>query len=159
MTAVWAWVRIDLRSRVRSLAVLALLVALTTGVVLTAVAGARRGDTAVDRLAARTLPATVAALPNERGFDWEAVEALPNVAAIARFPVSQYYLEGLPPEAGNFAYGDRAMIDIERPVVLEGRLADPSRDDLSAAARRKEASAPDTTTMTAGHRRFRHAPS
>ena len=75
------------------------------------------------------MPATVAALPNERGFDWEAVEELPNVAAIARFPVSQSYIKDLPPEAGNFAYGDGAMIDIERPVVLEGRLADPSRDD------------------------------
>jgi hypothetical protein len=129
MSAVWAWVRIDLRSRARSLVVLGLLVAVTAAVVLTAVAGARRGESAVDRLVDRTLPATVAALPNEQGFDWEAVEELPDVAAIARFPVSQYFIEGLPPEAGNFAYGDRAMIDIERPVVLEGRLADPSRDD------------------------------
>jgi len=129
MSAVWLWIRLDLRSRKRSLLVMGLLVALTTGVVLTAVAGARRGSTAVDRLLDRTMPATVAALPNEQGFDWEAVEELPNVAAIARFPVSQYFIKDLPPEAGNFAYGDRAMIDIERPVVLEGRLADPSRDD------------------------------
>jgi len=129
MSAVCAWMRIDLRGRVRSLAVLGLLVALTTGVVLTALAGARRGETAVDRLVERTLPATVAALPNQQGFDWEAVEKLPNVAAIARFPVSQYFIKGLPPEAANFAYGDAAMVDIERPVVLEGRLADPARDD------------------------------
>ena len=129
MSAAWAWMRIDLRGRARSLAVLGLLVALTTGVVLTATAGARRGGTAVDRLLERTLPATVAALPNQQGFDWDAVEKLPNVAAIARFPVSQYFIKDLPPEAANFAYGDGAMIDIERPVVLEGRLADPSRDD------------------------------
>lgn len=129
MSAVWAWIRIDLRARARSLAVLALLVALTTGVVLTSVAGARRGSSAVDRLLARTQPATVAALPNQQGFDWEAVRQLPNVAAIARFPVSLYYINGIPSDAGNFAYGDRAMLDIERPVVLEGRLADPSRDD------------------------------
>jgi len=129
VSAVWAWIRIDLRARARSLAVLALLVALSTGVVLTSVAGARRGSSAVDRLLARTQPATVAALPNERGFDWEAVRELPNVTAIARFPVSVYFIKGLPPEAANFAYGDRAMLDIERPVVLEGRLADPSRDD------------------------------
>lgn len=129
MNAVVAWIRIDLRARARSLAVLALLVALTTGVVLIAVAGARRGATAVDRLLERTEPATVAALPNQQGFDWEAVMGLPNVAAIARFPVSMYYLKGLPSDAGNFAYGDRVMLDIERPVVLEGRLADPARDD------------------------------
>jgi ABC-type lipoprotein release transport system permease subunit len=129
MTAAWAWVRFDLRARARSLLVLALLVALTTGVVLTATAGARRGGSVVERLVDRTLPATLAALPNEPGFDWEAVEQLPNVAAIARFAVSQYFIEGLPAEAANFAYGDDAMIGVERPVVLEGRLADPARDD------------------------------
>jgi hypothetical protein len=43
------WLRLDLRRRWRSLVVLALLVALSAGVVLTAVAGARRGDTAFGR--------------------------------------------------------------------------------------------------------------
>ena len=46
MNAVATWLRLDLRRRVRSLAVLTLLVALTTATVLTAVAGARRGGTA-----------------------------------------------------------------------------------------------------------------
>lgn len=128
MSAVWAWVRLDLRNRVRSLVVLGLLVAMTTGVVLTATAGARRGATAIDRLLDQTLPATVAALPNEAGFDWEAVAALPNVEAIGRFPLAPYEVEGLS-EGADFAYGDRTMIDIERPVVLEGRLFDPDRDD------------------------------
>jgi cell division protein FtsX len=129
VSAAWAWVRLDLRGRARSLAVLAVLVALTTGVVLTAVAGARRGGTAVDRLLERTLPATVAALPNQRDFDWEAVAALPEVEAIGRFPVSQYYVDGIDQDAVNFAYDDATMIDLERPVVLEGRLTDPTRDD------------------------------
>jgi ABC-type antimicrobial peptide transport system permease subunit len=129
VSAVWAWVRLDVRGRARSLAVLALLVALTTGVVLTATAGSRRGRTAVDRLLERTQPATVAALPNEAGFDWEAVAALPGVAAIARFPLSPYTVEGWPDEALGFVYGDGMLEDIERPVVLEGRLPDPSRDD------------------------------
>lgn len=120
--------------------VLGLLVALSTGVVLAATAGARRADTAVSRLLERTLPATVAALPNQRGFDWEAVERLPNVAAIARFPVSQYYLKGLPTDAANFAYGDGAMVDIERPVVLEGRLPDPTRDDEAVITKKFEGS-------------------
>jgi ABC-type lipoprotein release transport system permease subunit len=128
----WAWVRVDVRGRARSLAVLALLVALTTGVVLTAVAGARRGSTAVGRLLDRTKPATIAVLPNEPGFDWDPVAALPDVAGITRFPLSGYEVEGLPPdtEAVDFSYADdEVMRTIERPVVLEGRLADATRDD------------------------------
>jgi cell division protein FtsX len=111
--------------------VLSVLVALTTGVVLTAVAGARRGGSAVDRLLDRTRPATVAVLPNQAGFDWDAVAALPGVEAIGRFPLAPYALEGVPPEAGaGFVFmDDEVMHDIERPVVLEGRLADTSRDD------------------------------
>ncbi len=83
------WLSLELRRRWRSLIVLGLLVALTTGTVLAAVAGARRGQTAFDRLWARTLPATVTVLANQPGFDWSKVEALPEVSATALFIV--YY--------------------------------------------------------------------
>jgi hypothetical protein len=130
MSALATWVRLDLRRRGRSLAVLAVLVALTTATVLTAVAGARRGSTAVDRLLDRTRPATIAVLPNEAGFDWEAVAAIDGVEAIARFPLSQYLVDGLPADAADFAYADPSIMEtIERPVVLEGRMADPARAD------------------------------
>lgn len=131
MNALAVWVRLDLRRRVRSLVVLALLVALATGTVMTAVAGARRGSTAVDRLLAETQPATLAVLPNEVGFDWEAVAAIPGVEALARFPLSTFNLDGESAEGvADFAYADPSIMDtIERPVVLDGRLADPERDD------------------------------
>lgn len=131
LAALAAWVRSDLRRRLRSLAVLGLLVALTTAAILTAVAGARRGSSAVDRLLTRTEPATIAVLPNEPGFDWDAVAALPGVEALARFPVVAYEVEGLPSdEVADFAYADPSIMrTIERPVVLEGRLADASQDD------------------------------
>jgi hypothetical protein len=50
VNALSTWVRLELRRRARSLVVLALLVALTTATVMTAVAGARRGSTAVELL-------------------------------------------------------------------------------------------------------------
>lgn len=130
MSAVWAWIRHDLRTRARSLVLLAVLVALTTGVVLTAVAGSRRGGTAIDRLIDRTRPATVAVLPNEAGFDWDEVRALPGVEAVARFPLVPFTVDGVTEDGVGFAWlDDTVMREIERPVVLEGRLADVARDD------------------------------
>ena len=130
MSAAWMWVRLDLRRRIRSLLVLALLVALTTGVVLTAVAGSRRGADALDRLLEKTKPATIAVLPNKPGFDWDAVKAIDGVESVGLFPVASYLIDGLPPEGpANFPYDAEVMDSIERPVVLDGRLADPTRDD------------------------------
>lgn len=128
------WLRLELRRRWRSLLVLALLVAISSGTVLAAVAGARRGDTAVDRLGAETRPATAAVLPNEPGFDWDAVRALPGVAAVGEFPVTAYRVGDIPVEAYPDGFpSDRATMDtVERPVVLDGRLPDPDRADEAA---------------------------
>jgi len=130
------WLRLDLRRRWRSLVVLALLVALSAGVVLTAVAGARRGNTAFDRLWARTLPATVTVLPNQPGFDWSKVAALPGVTAVGLFSV--YYgagVEGMdgvdlgfPPANGGVGQ------TIERPVILAGQMDNPNRADEAIAS-------------------------
>jgi FtsX-like permease family protein/MacB-like protein len=126
-----AWLRLDLRRRWRSLVVLALLVALSAGVVLTAVAGARRGDTAFGRLWARTLPGTVVVLANQPGFDWAKVRALPEVTALGLFAV--YYgaaVEGMDGVDLGFPPGNTdAFRTVERPVVLAGRLANPDRAD------------------------------
>src|SRR6187549_3191551 len=130
MTAAWLWVRLDLLRRARSLVVLALLVAFTTGVVLTAIAGSRRGADALDRLLDRTKPATIAVLPNEPGFDWDAIKAIDGVESVGQFAVASYVVDGLPPEGpANFPYDAEVMDSVERPVVLDGRLADPERDD------------------------------
>jgi hypothetical protein len=124
---------LDLGRRWRSLLVLALLIALAAGTVMTAVAGARRGASAVDRLLAQTLPATVGVVPNEPGFDWDAVRALPEVEALSTFALSAaYVVEELPPdsEAPAFPPGDDEIFrTIEKPVVLEGRVPNPARAD------------------------------
>jgi hypothetical protein len=125
------WLRLEVRRRWRSLLVLALLVALATATVLEAAAGARRGLTAYDRLWASTLPATVTVLPNQPGFDWSKVRALPEVAALTEFPVTfGFELECCPAASTGFPPADdETTRTIERPVMLEGRLFDPARVD------------------------------
>jgi hypothetical protein len=125
------WLRLEVRRRWRSLTVLALLVGLATGTVLAATAGARRGQTAFDRLWARTLPATATVLANQPGFDWAKVRALPEVAALTEFPVVYGFSmpccpgasTGFPPVDGQFT------TTLERPVMQAGRLYDPRRAD------------------------------
>ena len=131
MAALGRWFGLDLRRRWRSLLVLALLVAIAAGTVMTAVAGARRGASAVDRLVDQTLPATLAVLPNQPGFDWEPVRALPEVEALATIVIAGYKTDGMPVvQTFTPPPGDAEMMwTIERPVVLDGRVADPTRPD------------------------------
>lgn len=132
MRFAFSWAGIDLRRRWRSLVVLALLLAFATATVLTAVAGARRGASAGDRLLAPTLAADLVVLPNEPGFNWNAVRALPSVAAIATFPVNSFTIDGISPADNVSAFppgGTEVFRTIERPVVIEGRIADLARPD------------------------------
>ena len=123
------WLRLEVRRRWRSLLVLALLVALATGTVLAAAAGARRGQTAFDRLWASTLPATVTVLPNQPGFDWDKVRALPEVASLSEFPVTfGFSLDCCPDVSTGFPpIGDEMTRTLERPVLQAGRLFNPGR--------------------------------
>ena len=132
MRVALAWLRLDLGRRWRSLAILALLVAVAGGTVLASVAGARRGDSALDRLAARTRPATGVVLPNQPGFDWNAVRSLPDVEALSTFMLGlEFPIEGLASTDGvSFPPGDDEITrTLEVPVMLAGRLPDPARAD------------------------------
>jgi hypothetical protein len=132
MDVMGQWLRWELRLRWRSLAVLAALVAVSAAVVLAAGAGARRGDTAVDRLEAATLPATAQVVPYSPGFDWNAVRRLPEVIGLSTFADStSFSIDGVasPYAAGGPPADPDAMRTVERPVVIAGRRADPSRAD------------------------------
>ena len=126
-----AWLRLELRRRWGSLTVLAMLVLVSTATVLTATAGARRGDTALDRLWAQTRPATVSVLANQPGFDWARVRALPEVAALAEFPVTYGFSVGCcRATSTGWAYASKDWgRKIERPVLVAGRLFNPARAD------------------------------
>ncbi|MEU7692630.1 FtsX-like permease family protein [Microbispora hainanensis] len=133
MTMTATWLRLELRRRWRPLAVLTLLVAFASATVLASVAGARRGGTALDRLQRETLPATIAVLPNQPGFDWAPVRALPEVEALTTFAVTVGFgVDGIPAsdDISSFPPADTGFLHtVERPVVLDGRLPDPGRAD------------------------------
>jgi FtsX-like permease family protein len=131
MRITMTWLRLEVRRRWRSLTVLALLVALATATVLAATAGARRGQTALDRLWAQTRPATATVLANEPGFDWAKVRALPEIAALSEFPVAFGFAMPCCPGAGaGFPpVDDQFTTTLERPVMLAGRVYNPHRAD------------------------------
>jgi ABC-type lipoprotein release transport system permease subunit len=124
------WFRLDLRRRWRSLLVMALLIALASGTVMTAVAGAKRGASAADRLLDQTRAAAVIVTPNEPGFDWDAVRELPDVETLGTFVLTSQYVIEETQEIGGWAFADDEMMStLEVPVVLRGRRLDPERAD------------------------------
>jgi hypothetical protein len=131
VAAVWQWTRLDCRRRWRSVVVLVLLVAMAGGVILATLMGARRTDTVLSRLAAKTTPADAMVLPNKPGFDWSVVRKLPSVKALGLFGLT----EGADPvgididfeSTAGFAAAD--LIEnrtVDAPALISGRLPDPT---------------------------------
>ncbi|MEP7179220.1 MAG: hypothetical protein ABI775_09045, partial [Pseudonocardiales bacterium] len=131
MRIVLAWLRLDLRRRWRSLVALSLLLALAGGLVFAVCAGARRNGSALHRLQAVTLPATAIVLPNEPGFDWGQVSALPEVEALGQFSLQAAFgVVGVEAEDVSFPSANPDFYTkVERPVALSGRAFDNSRVD------------------------------
>jgi hypothetical protein len=120
------WLRREARLRWPALLACCLLVAIASATVLTATAGARRGASTVTRLLAVTRPATAEVVPNQPGFDWNRIRALPEAEALTTFPAYTSLPTDVAPDdtPNGFVPADtEAKRTIETPVVLAGRLA------------------------------------
>ena len=158
MSAVWMVARSQLRRRRGATVVLALLVGLAGAVVIAAVAGASRTDTAMERFVAYSRTEDLIAVVNGAQGDPSdpavvaqalatraRVLALPQIAEVGRAP----YLFLSPDKAGKEvgainpfgAADDHAFRTMDRPLLLHGRFARPDRpdevvvDDFTAAER------------------------
>jgi hypothetical protein len=138
MSAVLLHLRAELRRRWPALLGAIALVGLVGGLVLASLAGARRTDTAFDRMLTATDAWDVVTNPDE-GTDselrYEQVRDLPMVdravraMGVAAVPADA---DGTPveDEAISLAAGDpEAFVELARPKVLEGRLYDTTAPD------------------------------
>ncbi|HXN60189.1 MAG TPA: FtsX-like permease family protein [Acidimicrobiales bacterium] len=129
---IWVVAR-QLRARWRNWALLAAVVGLAGGVVLTAAAGARRTDSAYGRFLASTNAADVLVSPDNTGFGgyYPALAKLPGVETVAPLIGVQALPVRPGPklvEAQVFAPVDQRFGRvIERPRILFGRLPFPNR--------------------------------
>jgi ABC-type lipoprotein release transport system permease subunit len=127
MAAAWAWIRPELRIRWRTSAVLVLLVGVSTAVALTALAGARRTDTAFDRFLAASSAATHRVqYTTEDDIDDDVLQRLANDERVeSAVPISftVAFSEASEYDIGVFHSSDpRFLRDIDRPRLIEGRL-------------------------------------
>lgn len=132
MGASWYRTRAELRQRRGATVLLILLVGLVGGIVMTTAAGARRSATAYERFREETLAGDLDIAPSEPSeADFEAIRALPEVAAMTRtsFPFI------VPKGAGLYPFLDflaMAAMDeefartIDRLRMLSGRIPPPS---------------------------------
>jgi hypothetical protein len=132
MAAVWARARAELRRRWRATVLLAVLVGLAGGVVLAAVAGARRTGSAVDRFLAYNRPMDVSVA----GLDMAAVGRLPQVVDADEGTLVPLVPDtasgpGDPRTTGVIAafvtLHGRLGVTSERPILVRGRQPDPGR--------------------------------
>lgn len=130
-TAIGMWAGNEIARRWRALVALGVLAGLVGGLVLAAVAGARRTSTAYERYREATGRADAivfATLLGIFGADYSPVRDLPEVEDAGEFTLTPMGLDGLP--IGQLAPNDdRLYQTISRPLMTAGRLPDPNRAD------------------------------
>lgn len=133
MTAVVACARAEVRARLLSILVLALLLGLASGTVITLAAGARRTDSAYGRFEREHLAADMLIFAafdpvNFADLDFDKVAALPQVEASG----IQRYIGTIDPNLTPLAPDANIGKTINRVKVLEGRM--PREDSLDEVA-------------------------
>ena len=143
MSAAWMRARSELRSRIWASVALALLIGLAGGIVLTALAGASRTDSAYRRYlqATRAADFLISTGVSGRNVFYRELARLPQVEAagvIAGEPLGGFdpsthrpdpFIQTTASEEGKAGY------TVDRPRLLAGRMPDPSRP-LEALANR-----------------------
>src|SRR4051794_39165603 len=126
------WARADLRSRWRSLVVLGLLAGIAGGFALAALSGARRSDTALQRLRSRTNASDAVVFASQSGNenpDFAALGRRPEVKHLAVWDLMFGELDGAPGGVVFAAHDNAWGGVIDKPVVTQGRMFDPNADD------------------------------
>lgn len=121
------WARSDLRRRWRSLVVLGLIAGATAGLAAAAFAGARRTDTALERLRAATNAPDAIVFSSQVGEyhpDWTPLRARPEVRAVAVWDLLFGNVDGEPGGLLFASHDGRFLGEVGRPVVVEGRMYD-----------------------------------
>ena len=152
------WARADVRHRWRSLVALGLLAGVTAGLAFAASAGARRTSTALDRLRARTNASDAVVFTSQVGEilpDWTRLRARPEIETLARWALVFGEIGG-DPGGVLFAPVDGTWTgDVDRPLVVKGRMFDPKATRSSST---RTSSAPGSPTSATSCRSTRTAP-
>jgi hypothetical protein len=121
------WARRDIRRRWRSLVLLGVLVGLTAAFALLAWVGARRTETALERLRVETNASDAVAFPSQVGVvhpDWARLAARPEVASVAVWDLLFGNYNGQPGLIFGSADGTY-LGKVDKPVVMQGRMFNP----------------------------------
>src|ERR1700733_10930034 len=129
MRTAWLVLRADVRRRWPALLALGLLLGLIGGVVLTAVAGARRTDTAYPRLLQQANATQVDIVPEGTGFTgyYAALARLPHIAAMTTVGLYNATLSpGDPAQVNAMSSPDGKFgVSVDRVKVVAGRIFEP----------------------------------
>jgi hypothetical protein len=127
------WARREAARRWGSLALLALVLGLTSGLTMAALDGAQRAGSAYDRMRQDLRAADVLFSPSQVGafdLDISLLATLPEVTGWAAHSRNDGQFDGLPPLLGATITDSPGWFDtVERVKVLDGRMLDPTKDD------------------------------